>query len=434
MSRLLLTTLAVLALALSGRTASGAQEARQAPGNWPHLREVQQVFSSPKSPGSGQELTALGAAAAPAVWAVLSGRSRSPEMNFDSQACRQLAQKSIARWDAIEVIDELRSTNDLRCELGQRLVLVELLSWTDRSEALPSIFEILQSLDGIQMQSQRVGSQLERALAELLSGNPRRFRKLDKLVAELPDHLLKPVIVYAGKSSSAEAASFLSRTASQSPFAERLVLESIARKNANSMEWVPEAFLPIAQRALDQDDVLSRRLGIRALGTLRDSTSFLRLVEVYEQEEGSLHRTALGVIQEMSGMRRDWDGPRWREWLETELNRLEQDKAGAHGIASLDPGAALVAIRTLTTHKLFAKDAVEMVGNALSHADPNVRLLACRALSELRHTRAIRLLVDRLDDADERVRTSALTSLQQLTGRDFGPERLAWEEWLLSLG
>lgn len=433
MLRSVTIALAGVALFTNATTAQAAQEPRQAPGSWPHFAQVLEHFSNPGAFSAQRDLVALGSSAAPAAWAILSGRARPDDLELDSRACRELAREVISDWPAAEVIPVLLAADDEQTPFGQRLILVEFLSWTESSDAVPAIFEVLGRLDGVQLQSQRVERQLQRALATLLEDSPHRYRKLDGQVKELPNSLLAPVVKQAGRNSTAEASSFLSRIARQSPFAERLVLESLARRKATNMEWVSSEFLLIARRAIEQGDPLVRRLGVKALGALRDSESFERIVQLLEHEEGSLHRTALAALQDMSGMRRDWSPARWRQWLEGEERRYEQDAEQAHGIGSADPNTALIAIRKLATHKLFANRAVESIRRGMRHANPAVRSLACDGLRELGHPLAIGALVDRLDDANEAVRTSALSSLRTLSGRDFGEERDAWESWLQGL-
>ena len=398
-------------------------------GSGSHLSEVQTLFAAQAEPRTQRALGKLGPSAAPAMWAVLSGRARKQESEFDTSACKDLAQKVIASWPSEEVIPELLSAANSRTPAGERLVLIEMLSWTDSAAALPAIVEVLSKFRPEEHHSQRVKAELQHALQALLDDNPHRFRKLEPLLEGLPEQLLSSALECTATNPTQEAGKLLASAAKQSPRTERLVLECLARCKSAETRWNSLDFMPIARRALMHKDPLVRRMGITVLGEFGDTSSFFELTEVLERSEGSLQRTARAALQKMSGMKRDWDADRWRGWLAGEQERFAADSEQALGLASADAGTALVAIRRLTTHKLFAESAAELVGRALNNHDPVVRRLACEGFSALTSQTAVSALAIQLDDSDETVHEAAHAALRTLTGRDLGPTRAAWEDW-----
>ena len=207
------------------------------------------------------------------------------------------------------------------------------------------------------------------------------------------------------------------------------MLENLARRKSLSALWVPEEFLPIARRTLESDDPLEQRLAVSILGRIVDESSFERIVHLLELEECALRREALRAVQRMSGLQRDWDADRWFDWWRTERARIQNDTDRALDVQTMNAGRAMELIRDLSTHRLFAADAIPSLGEALNHPDSRVRALACQGLAHSEHPSTIPYFILCLDDRDELLRDTARETLRGLTGHDLGADRRDWEDW-----
>jgi HEAT repeat protein len=58
-----------------------------------------------------------------------------------------------------------------------------------------------------------------------------------------------------------------------------------------------------------------------------------------------------------------------------------------------------------------------------------VRRYAARSLGELRATRAIKPLIDALDDEGFRATAAAAEALRKITGQDLGMDPKKWRKW-----
>lgn len=418
-----------LALVLTFAVPSLAQEPTPPAGSWNALREVGAIFEEIDAPDAKARLRALGPSAMPAAWAYLSGRGRSESVDVDTKRCRAVLKEVLERLPAEEVVPELLGAVDTHTSLGERLVLLDLLAWTDSAEALLALYTVLEAVDPIGLASHRVSERLQSSLAELLDEHPHRFKRIAPLFEDLPQPLFEATLRYSANHPSPEASRLLYSTALRIPGAERLVLENLARRRSLNALWVPQDFLTIARRKLDAKDPLEVRLAVSILGRIGDHPSFEHIGTFLELEECALRRESLRALQRMSGLQREWETERWLAWYRDEERRLQEDTQRAIDVQTMNAGRAMTLLRDLSTHKLFAEHAIEPLGAALNHPDVNVRVLACRGLAEVEHPSTVPYFIQCLDDREEVPRATARGMLQRLAGQDLGPDRRDWEDW-----
>ena len=346
-----------------------------------HLSEVQAIFEEADGRNAERSLEELGSDAAAAVWALLSGRGRPDDLDLDSTACRNLARRAFASWDGNEVVTQLVAAPGERPTLAERLVLIECLSWTDSSDALEAIFAETSKIDGVQLQSRRVSSSFERALGNLLEDRPHRFRHLSAHLEGLPRPLIAALIGYAFEDSSYEAGRLLSRALTTNDHAESIVLENLARGQGPAMLWTNSDCIDLARRALNDRDLLTRRLAVAALGNLRDSESFEGIVDMLSAPEKSVERSAQTALAKMTGLRRTWTPGQWTDWFDKERARFHKTREAAYAMATATPGECAAVIRDLSQYHLFARESIAPLANALDHSSPDIRVLACEALA-----------------------------------------------------
>lgn len=395
---------------------------------WPHLAEVGAALADPAPEQGLARLDRLGPEAAPALWAVLTGQALG-ELELDRAASRALARRALAGWPDEAAVAQLVAGLRPESGPGQRLELVELLSWTESRAALAAIFAVLHGMDPLQLRGSRVTSSLAAALEPVLLADERAFQELAERLPELEPALLPAVVEAVRGLRHPGAFLVLAELASHEPALESAVLAALGR---GARRPVPEAAwrcVDLARRALTAIDPRQRRLAAVALGRLGDGDSFFSLVACLEDHDRVVRRCALEALQELSGIRRQWSAAQWRSWQEGEEAWLAASDALAAVLAHGDPQRAAEAAHEAARHRLFAERAAELLCEGLQHPQARIRALVCGLLERLEHARAIPALVDASGDPDAAVRAAARRALEALTGLDPGPGPFAWHDW-----
>ena len=94
-----------------------------------------------------------------------------------------------------------------------------------------------------------------------------------------------------------------------------------------------------------------------------------------------------------------------------------------------DPNVRMVACRTLGVWK--TPEAMEALAGAIgTDSDLDVRIAAARALENFKDPAAVQALAIALDDNDPAMQKVAMNSLKHTTGKDYGYSLPTWREYL----
>ena len=121
--------------------------------------------------------------------------------------------------------------------------------------------------------------------------------------------------------------------------------------------------------------------------------------------------------------------------LATELVSRELLAPLSQRVFDEDEGTRGLALDVLRLFSRWDRDVEEMlkairIEARVDRGDETRRLVAVRALGELRDGRALELLVDLLDDSNPRVATAAHRALVTITRQDFGDSLRRWAQWV----
>ena len=157
---------------------------------------------------------------------------------------------------------------------------------------------------------------------------------------------------------------------------------------------------------LRHGDVETRRLAAKELARLADERAIGPLIDALADEDGVVRLAAEEGLRKIGGPA-----------IEPLVRTLSSESAFAR----------YSAVKVLGN--LRAAGALERVAERLKDVDADVRMRAAWALGEIGGERTIPPLIEALRDEDDNVRTSAAEALKKVTGRDFGPDRDAWDRW-----
>jgi len=406
--------------------------AREGGDAWPYLARVRDVVTEPEQRGALRTLASLGPSAAPTLWAIRSGQALAEE-DFDRGACFALLEKSIASWPAKDVVTALVAAPDADTPLTARLVLLELLSWTRSDAGLEAVFTSLEVVEPALLATSRVSKAVVAALVPLLEDDPRRFRLLEERLADLPEKLLPTVVRAVGATSRPEGLAVLASSVSFGGPLEMLVLGELSRYEFQFAPDSTNRCTVFVRRYLRSLDARQRRLAAAAVGRLRDTESFWELTTLLGDEDPVVRRVAGQSLQELSGLRRAWNGEQWAAWFETEQAWLDDADHFGRDIRSGDSYRVNQAVRELSSHRIFADETAQILARGLDSRSSQVRVRTCEGLARLKHATALHPLIEALDDTDENVRTAAHAALLEVVAFDLGPDVEPWRAWSFSL-
>jgi HEAT repeat protein len=90
-------------------------------------------------------------------------------------------------------------------------------------------------------------------------------------------------------------------------------------------------------------------------------------------------------------------------------------------------------VRSMVLHALAtmgAKEASpEVFGRMELEKEPSVRVYLVAAAEKLQIRKAISTLIQWLGDSEEGIRTSSLAALKNMTNKNLGEDRAAWQAW-----
>ena len=272
---------------------------------------------------------------------------------------------------------------------------------------------------------------LERALARILQDDPRTVQLLPDLFR--PEHrpLWRTLASAVGRSREVAALGQLARLLTQDRELDGLLITQMGRLGTladPAREW--HVCFSVRGFLVDERPGVRREAAL-TLGRLRDGESTEGLLELLDDENEGVRKSALWALREVSGRDLGEDPRRWRAWFIEELVWWDEtyptllDVLREGTPEEIGPAVAELQLRALFRHTVAAD-----LGELLSHEAPELRLRACVALRELGSLAPARALTAALEDTDPNVRARALEALRAISGLELGADRAAWVEAL----
>ncbi len=177
-------------------------------------------------------------------------------------------------------------------------------------------------------------------------------------------------------------------------------------------------------------DINLKKQAVTTLGLLKDWESVPYLIDLLENDNSSVARSAHWALQNITGLKFPLSHNRWISWWNREDEKYENRMDPL--IDRLYEGTVqqrIYAIRELSGIALGRGDVVGAVLGFTNDEDAQIRKEACTALGTMKSTEAVPYLIDSLDDSDEGVRAVAHKALHKITGENLPLERVAWKDW-----
>jgi HEAT repeat protein len=226
------------------------------------------------------------------------------------------------------------------------------------------------------------------------------------------------------------AVGLLCKLFGRDPALDLAALEALARLGEQFPWRVGDDVAARLRTALRRDDPTLRANVARALGRMKDASSFESLLALLKDRDPAVTRTAQWALREISGQSRKLEPEEWQGWYEAELSWWKEEGQGWLEMLDPEDSARLSeALRELLAHPLARDGVADALGSSLSALDPAAKLVACGALERLGSRRAVPALVECLFDPSEELRATAWRALRSLTGQDLAAEPQLWEAY-----
>ncbi len=272
---------------------------------------------------------------------------------------------------------------------------------------------------------------LERGLSALIARHPETLGYLPGAWRRAPDAAFRATVRAAGGCRRARGLDVLIEALGRVPDGDGLVLAEIGRLGDVAD---PERARAAARRVepyLDAHHPGLSKAAVNTLGRLGSPDSIPDLVDLLEDEDAGLARTAHAALQRLTGLGFRSDPGPWQAWLAAELAWLdERQPAVMEALRADDSATVREALRELLTHPFDRHFLAEEVGRLLEREELDLRLAACDGLRRLGSRAALESLLAALEDEQPEVAEAAHAALVALTGLDLRGEQHVWLEAL----
>jgi len=433
-SQLRLGVLFALVLACSPARAATQAQAPVAPERIARLlaRLSDEDPSSPESVAT--QLAQLGSEALPSMLGTLvEGRwSRpraegEPELAPLSEPERTVLEEAVRRLGRAPVETLARGALVEDCPVALRSAALVGLALVGRGKDLALALEIARTEGAESAYTPRLLDALAESVAAIGRRDAAAVREVPLLVRSCTQPEAGALIRGCAASGRAEA------------FFE---LGSLARTNGS---WIPcllpelvvaaravprpvdPALLADVRRHLDTQDVVVARAAALALAGLGDFDSAPALIEMLDSESKLLRDAAATGLRSLTGLALGTQSRDWERWLEAEQGWFEREAPQLlEQLKQAGLGQRTAALAALAGHRYRRDELAASVEAALEDAAPEVRRMACVALTGLRCAASAHALTERLEDPDPTVARAAWIALKLVTGRKLAPNRALW--------
>lgn len=205
---------------------------------------------------------------------------------------------------------------------------------------------------------------------------------------------------------------------------QRVAASAVARADSPEM-------MSFVQALLASPNPLVKKEAILALGRCKSPGAMPALIEQLNSTDAGTKANAKWAIQNITGRAFNSAGEA-KSWLESEtISGEESMKVLLEQLKSGPPALMPLAIEDLGKLVCVREKVEPALRPLLAHNDFRVRAAACGAIGQASPSpKAIGLLISKLHDSSDVVRTTAWRSLVQMTGQKLPNDYEIWSKWL----
>jgi HEAT repeat protein len=170
-----------------------------------------------------------------------------------------------------------------------------------------------------------------------------------------------------------------------------------------------------------------RRATAHLMGRLGRDDAFTPLVQLLDDEDGSVQRAAATALRTLTGASAGGSAAAWKRWYDAERDWLKQSRM-AELLRSDKPAETARALRELHRHAFIGAKHVALVQRLADDGSDGVRLLALATLERMGRASVAPDLVRHLNDGDAAFRTAVWKTLRALTGEDLPATYRDWSD------
>ena len=181
------------------------------------------------------------------------------------------------------------------------------------------------------------------------------------------------------------------------------------------------------RRYLEHHDPSLVAVAVGACGSLGDDGAVPVLIRLLEHSSERVRAGAFDALERITGLAFGKAAERWSSWHVSEV-RWWETKAESL-LIRVEHGHGLEFVRAsreALEHRLYRDRIAQAFARALQNGRGDERLLACRALAQLRSPMAVPSLVECLEREDPKLRESAWQALRAITGAELPAESDSW--------
>ena len=204
--------------------------------------------------------------------------------------------------------------------------------------------------------------------------------------------------------------------------ADTMILVELVRLGSDSNPFTDSAALEKVRGFLGHPDPRLSTLACLAVEKLRDSEAVPELIALLGTGDPGLQARAHQTLRRLTGFDLGRSAEPWMEWLDRSLAWWEErESVCEQQLASGTAAEAVAALEEVAVQRLYPEHVVPLVSIAAERSEPEVRKLACRALSAMRHPAASAELVRLATSSDPEVAAEARPFLQSLMRSSVRP-------------
>lgn len=368
---------------------------------------------------------------------ILLGRSVPPVALDDkpqvlSEPQRELLLDALSTWRAAPALERIESELEQGPDFSRTWAAIHLWSAVGTPDQLERAAGLAaQNLN----RSKRAASALERALEQatlrLLRRRPDGFAVVTEAYARVDPRLRVPLILGVGATRDARASELLAHVLARDPEHAAVALAQAQLIGRSHDASVHVELCELLRARLGSDSSTQRSAALRALGMQRDWSSVQGMIELLEDADEAVRRSAEWSLHKATQLA--WRELRaWRAWHTAELAwREARMDLVLHQLRSNSPRQITSACEEAAHHPLFAAEMAPWIADALRSERAEVRSAAAHALGRLDSPLAYPALVEALSDSEMAVVSAAHRALGQLSGLELDADPQLWRVALL---
>ncbi len=268
----------------------------------------------------------------------------------------------------------------------------------------------------------------ESALDRIVERDPDALFELPTACREGHASLIAPAVRVAGKAGGPPALRVLSDLLGRIPGAEALILGEMARLGPSVPHPVDLDVADEIRRQLDSGEPQIVIAAILAAHGLGDTGSVDRLIGLLDTPYGGGAK-AHAALRDLTGKRFAADRYSWLEWYREEREWWKTEaRSQLARIPHGDPAEVSGILQGLAGKRLYRHELAPGVTAALRRTEVDLVRLGCAVLSNLGSPLVVSDLIEVLEYPNPAVHEEARRALRSITGKDLGPDPVAWQE------